>query len=73
MRETAARRAIGIFGCVLIAGGTAQPQASRPSLALLEEIRSHRKGIAVWWVGNAGWLIKSGDLLIGNDLDLSPE
>jgi len=77
MRETVFRRAIGIFGCVLIAAcGSAvraQAQASRPSHALLEEIRSHRKGIAVWWMGNAGWLIKSGDLLIGTDLDLSPE
>lgn len=77
MKQTEVGRAIAIFGCVLIAlaGFTvaAQPQASRPSLALLEEIRSHRKGTAVWWMGNAGWLIKSGDLLIGTDLDLSSE
>jgi L-ascorbate 6-phosphate lactonase len=38
--------------------------------ALISQIRSHRKGIAVWWMGNAGWLIKSGDLLIGTDLTL---
>ena len=37
------------------------------------EIRSHRSGMAVWWVGNAGWLIKNDDLLIGTDLDLSLE
>jgi L-ascorbate metabolism protein UlaG (beta-lactamase superfamily) len=40
---------------------------------VLREIRAHYKGIAVWWVGNAGWLIKSDDLLIGIDLDLSTE
>ena len=34
------------------------------------QIRSHHKGIAVWWTGNAGWLIKSDDLLIGTDLTL---
>jgi L-ascorbate metabolism protein UlaG (beta-lactamase superfamily) len=36
-----------------------------------EQIRSHNKGIALWWVGNAGWLIKADDVLIGIDLDLS--
>lgn len=40
---------------------------------VLREIRAHHKGIAVWWVGNAGWLIKSDNLLIGIDLDLSTE
>jgi len=38
---------------------------------VLEQIQSHNRGIAVWWVGNAGWLIKSDNLLIGIDLDLS--
>src|SRR5205085_11673039 len=73
MRQTEIRRAVQILGCVLIAAVVARPQASRPILTLLQEIRSHRKGTAVWWVGNAGWLIKSDDLLIGIDLDLSPE
>ena len=38
---------------------------------VLDQIRAHRKGIAVWWVGNAGWLIKADEVLIGIDLDLS--
>lgn len=38
--------------------------------AVANQIHSHRKGIAIWWTGNAGWLIKSGDLLIGTDLTL---
>jgi L-ascorbate 6-phosphate lactonase len=38
---------------------------------VLNEIRAHNKGIAVWWTGNAGWLIKADNLLIGIDLDLS--
>src|SRR5262245_54285978 len=38
---------------------------------VLEQIRSHRKGLAAWWVGNAGWLIKADDVLVGIDLDLS--
>jgi L-ascorbate metabolism protein UlaG (beta-lactamase superfamily) len=40
---------------------------------LAEQIRSHKKGLAVWWVGNAGWLIKADETLIGIDLDLSSE
>jgi L-ascorbate 6-phosphate lactonase len=37
----------------------------------IEQIRSHREGIAVWWTGNAGWVIKTSDVTIGVDLDLS--
>ena len=38
--------------------------------SIVHQIRSHHKGIAIWWTGNDGWLIKSGDLLIGTDLTL---
>ncbi len=37
---------------------------------LLEEIQAHKEGIAVWWVGHNGWLIKSDNILIGTDLPL---
>src|SRR5688572_7572140 len=45
--------------------------AQAPSATLLENLRAHQQGLAVWWVGNAGWLIKSDGLLVGVDLDLS--
>jgi L-ascorbate 6-phosphate lactonase len=35
---------------------------------LLAEIRDHKVGLALWWTGNDGWLIKSGGVLIGTDL-----
>src|SRR5437764_506547 len=38
--------------------------------SVLKQIRSHHTGLAIWWTGNAGWLIKSDDLLIGTDLTL---
>lgn len=44
--------------------------STRPAPTVLESVRAHRKGLAVWWVGNAGWLIKSDDLLISVDLEL---
>jgi L-ascorbate metabolism protein UlaG (beta-lactamase superfamily) len=37
---------------------------------LIDEIRSHKKGLAVWWVGHNGWLIKSDNILVGTDLPL---
>jgi L-ascorbate 6-phosphate lactonase len=45
---------------------SAQPASS----TVLDQIRSHKTGLAVWWVGNAGWLIKAEGVLIGIDLDL---
>jgi L-ascorbate 6-phosphate lactonase len=58
---------------LLIAAATAAPMAPQAAPAatnLVEEVKSHHEGIAVWWVGNAGWLIKSDELLVGIDLDL---
>jgi L-ascorbate metabolism protein UlaG (beta-lactamase superfamily) len=43
---------------------------SNTNSSLINEIRSHKKGIAVWWVGHNGWLIKSDNVLIGTDLPL---
>ncbi len=40
------------------------------SPSLIQQIRSHEKGIALWWTGNDGWLIKADRVLIGTDLDL---
>jgi len=37
---------------------------------LIDDIRAHKEGLAVWWVGQNGWLIKSDNLLIGTDLAL---
>jgi L-ascorbate metabolism protein UlaG (beta-lactamase superfamily) len=57
-----------VFFLMLATAGLCSGQS-----ALLEQIRSHRQGTAVWWTGNAGWLIKAGDVLIGVDLDLSTQ
>lgn len=37
---------------------------------LLDQIRGHNTGIAIWWLGHNGWLIKSNTTLIGTDLPL---
>ena len=64
------RRPAYLLLASLLTAALAAPQ-TRPAHAVLDQIRAHHSGIAIWWVGNAGWLIKSGDLLIGTDLDLS--
>jgi L-ascorbate metabolism protein UlaG (beta-lactamase superfamily) len=56
----------------LLASG-AHAGEQRPGPQVIAQIRAHRSGIALWWVGNAGWLVKAGDLLIGIDLDLESE
>jgi L-ascorbate metabolism protein UlaG (beta-lactamase superfamily) len=43
---------------------------SSTDIRLIDEIRAHKKGVAVWWVGQNGWLIKSDNTLVGTDLPL---
>jgi L-ascorbate metabolism protein UlaG (beta-lactamase superfamily) len=60
-----------LFAGAGIASALLTAQTGSPGGGILEQIRAHREGLAVWWVGNAGWLIKSQDVLIGIDLDLT--
>lgn len=45
-------------------------QPGEPQGRMIDEIRAHTSGLAVWWTGHNGWLIKYNDLLIGTDLAL---
>jgi L-ascorbate metabolism protein UlaG (beta-lactamase superfamily) len=44
-----------------------------PSRQIVEEIKEHTSGMAIWWTGHNGWLIKSDNILIGIDLALESE
>jgi len=35
---------------------------------LILDIKKHNEGMALWWSGHNGWLIKSGDLLVSTDI-----
>ncbi|CAD5259491.1 MULTISPECIES: MBL fold metallo-hydrolase [unclassified Imperialibacter] len=35
---------------------------------MIDEIRSHSDGTAVWWAGHNSWIIKSGNLVVTTDL-----
>lgn len=37
---------------------------------MIDDIRSHQSGTAVWWAGHNSWIIKSGDLVVTTDLYL---
>jgi len=37
---------------------------------MIDEIRDHKSGTAVWWIGNNSWVLKSGNLTIATDLFL---
>lgn len=69
------RTFVKLVGITLLVAAAAayaqqQPASSAAGGSLLKEIRAHRSGIAVWWLGHNGWLIKSGETLIGTDLVL---
>jgi L-ascorbate metabolism protein UlaG (beta-lactamase superfamily) len=56
-----------------MAGSTvaaAGPPETPMAKEMVDQLGGRHDGVAFWWVGNAGWLIKSGGLLIGVDLDL---
>jgi L-ascorbate metabolism protein UlaG (beta-lactamase superfamily) len=63
-------RSLAVLLALTIVPGAAVSAPQSPT-ATIDDIRGHRQGLAVWWTGNAGWLVKSGDQLVGFDLDLS--
>jgi len=44
-----------------------RPKADQDK-SLIDQIKSHQEGTTLWWAGHDGWLIKSGDILVGTDL-----
>jgi len=65
-----------LWPAVILAGtGLAQeyPKEEIPTRQIQAEIEAHHSGVAVWWIGQNSWLIKSDDFLIGTDLVLEDE
>ncbi len=59
--------------CVPFAFGQDWPKEPIPARRIRDEIKAHESGLAVWWTGHNGWLIKSDNLLIGTDLATEDE
>jgi L-ascorbate metabolism protein UlaG (beta-lactamase superfamily) len=70
MRASVMLASILTFGSTLPVLGQEQ-ETLKPTPRIHDQLVAHRKGLAVWWVGNAGWLIKADDMLAATDLDLS--
>src|SRR4051794_31308953 len=56
-----------------IASAQQWPKEPIPARRIRDEVKSHDSGLAVWWTGHNGWLIKSDGLLIGTDLATEDE
>lgn len=65
-RDFMKRAGIVSAGMTLNTGG-----GSENGKRIIDEIKAHKKGMAIWWTGQNGWLIKSDDILIGTDLVLA--
>ncbi len=40
---------------------------------MIDDIKDHKAGTAVWWIGNDSWVIKSDDLVVATDLFLEEQ
>ena len=56
-----------------IAHGQEWPREPIPAPRIRDEVKAHESGLAVWWTGHNGWLIKSDGLLVGTDLATEDE
>jgi len=49
------------------------PADSKRAESIMAEIREHKEGLALWWTGHNGWLMKAQGVLIGTDLVLADQ
>lgn len=59
-----------ILTVILLVSNSLMAQEVETPGRIIQEIRAHHTGMAIWWTGHNGWLIKYNDILIGTDLDL---
>jgi len=55
------------FAITYLSGTTVFSQGEN---RMIDDIRKHADGTAVWWAGHNSWIIKSGDLVVSTDLYL---
>jgi L-ascorbate 6-phosphate lactonase len=58
---------------ILVIHVQSEAQETSGSRPIIQEIKNHQQGMAVWWTGHNGWVIKSGSVVIGTDLCLESE
>lgn len=72
-RTIALASTVLLCSCLSIAFGQEWPREPIPSPRIRDEVKAHTSGLAVWWTGHNGWLIKSDGLLVGTDLATEDE
>ena len=55
---------------VLILLFSSQLSFAQKADRMIDEIRTHKDGIGLWWAGHNSWIIKSGDMVVSTDLYL---
>jgi L-ascorbate metabolism protein UlaG (beta-lactamase superfamily) len=58
---------------ILTLFGQSDVQDSSGKKRIIQEIKDHQQGMAIWWTGHNGWVIKSGNIIIGTDLCLESD
>lgn len=62
---------ISFLFCIVFSGtNSINAQVDLSPKQIIQEIKDHNSGMAIWWTGHNGWLIKYNDILIGTDLAL---
>ncbi|SDF04534.1 L-ascorbate metabolism protein UlaG, beta-lactamase superfamily [Pricia antarctica] len=62
-----------LFLLIFLSFQSSSAQKEVNPVRMIDEIKTHTEGLAVWWTGHNGWLIKYNDILIGTDLALESE
>ncbi len=62
-----------LFLLIFLSFHISSAQEKVKSDRIIDEIKAHTEGMAIWWTGHNGWLIKYNDILIGTDLALESE
>lgn len=64
-----------LAGAALTTAIILYPQARQrlPSIPVAPQLAKPSQGLSLWWTGNAGWLMRSGPVLLGVDLILEDE
>src|SRR5262249_5695624 len=78
-RAPAMRHPMAVVAAVLVslrlptASGQEWPREPIPAPRIRDAVRAHDSGLAVWWTGHNGWLVKADGLLVGTDLATDDE
>ena len=72
-RATSRWCAAGAFAALLLVGGALGGTPQQLGTPIAPQLEVDVPGLSLWWTGNAGWLVRSKNVLVGFDLVLEEE